>query len=233
MIKKKLSVIVPVYNEEKTIITTLRRIEETKDDRTEYEIIVINDGSKDNTLELLKSNNNLYQHLIDGKQNFGKGYAVKRGLELSTGDYVIFQDGDLEYDPEDFSKFIDVIQKFQADIVIGSRFNYNKYTRSFNILNKLGNYVLTFFFNILYNTTFTDIYCCYLCFKKQLLDCQNLQTIGFEQHAEILCKLTKKGKKFFEVPVNYNGRTKNEGKKIKFYHIFPILLRILIERIKP
>ena len=233
MIKKKLSVIVPIYNEEKTIITTLRRIEETKDDRIEYEIIVINDGSKDNTLELLKSNNNLYQHLIDGKQNFGKGYAVKRGLELSTGDYVIFQDGDLEYDPEDFSKFIDIIQKFQADIVIGSRFNYNKYTRSFNILNKLGNYVLTFFFNILYNTTFTDIYCCYLCFKKQLLDYQNLQTIGFEQHAEILCKLTKKGKKFFEVPINYNGRTKDEGKKIKFYHIFPVLLRILIERIKP
>ncbi len=232
MIKKKLSVIVPVYNEEKTIIATLRRIEETKDDRIEYEIIVINDGSNDSTLELLKSNNNLYQHLIDGKQNFGKGYAVKRGLELSTGEYVIFQDGDLEYDPEDFSKFIDVIQKFQADIVIGSRFNYNKYTRSFNILNKLGNYVLTFFFNILYNSTFTDIYCCYLFFKKQLLDYQNLQTIGFEQHAEILCKLAKNGKKFFEVPVNYNGRTKNEGKKIRFYHIFPVLLRILIERIK-
>ena len=232
MIKKKLSVIVPVYNEEKTIITTLRRIEETKDDRIEYEIIVINDGSKDNTLELLKSNNNLYQHLIDGKQNFGKGYAVKRGLELSTGDYVIVQDGDLEYDPEDFSKFIDVIQKFQADIVIGSRYNYNKYTRSFNILNKLGNYVLTFFFNILYNTTFTDIYCCYLCFKKQLLDYQNLQTNGFEQHAEILCKVIKKGKIFFEVPTNHNGRTREEGKKIKFYHIFPLLFRIFIERIK-
>ena len=72
-----------------------------------------------------------------------------------------------------------------------------------------------------------------MCFKKQLLDSQNLQTIGFEQHAEILCKLAKKGKIFFEVPVNYNGRTKNEGKKIKFYHIFPVLLRILIERIKP
>ena len=232
MIKKKLSVIVPVYNEEKTIITTLKRIKETKDDRIEYEIIVINDGSKDNTLELLKSNNNLYHHLIDGKQNFGKGYAVKKGLEISTGDYVIFQDGDLEYDPEDFSQFIDVIQKFEADAIIGSRFNYSKYTRSLNILNKLGNYVLTFFFNILYNTTFTDIYCCYLCFKKKLLVSQNLQTNGFEQHAEILCKVIKKGEKFFEVPVNYNGRTKNEGKKIRFYHIFSVLFRIAVERIK-
>ena len=232
MIKKKLSVLVPVYNEEKTIITTLKRIEETKDDRIEYEIIVINDGSKDNTLELLKSNNNLYQHLIDGKQNFGKGYAVKRGLELSTGDYVIFQDGDLEYDPEDFSKFIDVIQKFETDAIIGSRFNYNKYIRSMNILNKMGNYILTFFFNILYNTTFTDICCCYLCFKRQLLDYQNLRTNGFEQHVEILCKVVKRGKIFFEVPTNHNGRTIDEGKKIRFYHMFPILLSVLIERIK-
>jgi glycosyltransferase involved in cell wall biosynthesis len=232
MIKKKLSVILPVYNEEKTIITTLKRIKDTKDDRIEYEIIVINDGSKDNTLELLKSNNNLYQHLIDGKQNFGKGYAVKKGLEISTGDYVIFQDGDLEYDPEDFSKFIDIILKFEADIIIGSRFNYNKYIRSTNIFNKLGNYILTLFFNILYNTTFTDICCCYLCFKKQLLNFQNLKTIGFEQHVEILCKVIREGKIFFEVPTNHNGRTKDEGKKIRFYHIFPILFRIFIERIK-
>ena len=145
MLKKKLSVIVPVYNEEKTIIATLKRLEETKDTRVEYEVIVINDGSTDNTLKMLRSNVSLYQHLIDGKQNLGKGYAVKRGLEFSTGDYIIFQDGDLEYDPADFSKFIDIIQKFEADLIIGSRFNYNKYTRSFNILNKLGNYVLTFF----------------------------------------------------------------------------------------
>ena len=116
--------------------------------------------------------------------------------------------------------------------MIGSRFNYDKYTRSYNILNKMGNYILTLFFNILYNTTFNDIYCCYLCFKKQLLISRNLQTSGFEQHAEILCKVIKKGKIFFEVPVNYNGRTKKEGKKIKFYHIFPVLFRILIERIK-
>ena len=233
MIKKKLSIIVPVYNEEKTIIRTLKRVKETRDDRVEYEIIVINDGSKDNTLEQLQSNNNLYHHLIDGKQNFGKGYAVKRGLEISTGEFVIFQDGDAEYDPADWSKFIDIIQNFGADVIIGSRLQYNQYTRSHNILNKIGNHILTFLFNILYNTTFTDIYCCYLCFKKHLLDSKNLQTIGFEQHAEILCKLVKKGKKSFEVSVNYNGRTKNEGKKIKFYHIFPVLFRIFVERIKP
>ena len=232
MIKKKLSVIVPVYNEEKTIILTLKRLEKTKDDRVEYEIIVINDGSKDNTLDLLKSNNHLYQHLIDVKQNFGKGHAVKKGLEISTGDYVIFQDSDLEYDPADFSKFINVIQKFDADVILGSRLNYNEYSRSLNILNKIGNHILTFFFNILYNNTFTDIYCCYLCFKRKLLIPQNLQTNGFEQHAEILCKVIKKGQIFFEVPTNVNARKKDEGKKIRYYHMFPVLWRILIERIK-
>ena len=204
MLKKKLSIIVPVYNEEKTIITTLKRLEETKDKRVEYEIIVINDGSTDNTLKMLKSNVNLYQHIIDGKQNLGKGYAVKRGLEFSTGDYIIFQDGDLEYDSVHFSTFIDIIQRFEADVIIGSRFNYNKYTRSFNIFNKLGNYILTFVFNILYNTTFTDIYCCYLCFKKELLVTKKLQTNGFEQHAEILCKVIKKGKKFYKVNLTNN-----------------------------
>jgi len=233
MIKKKLSIIVPVYDEEKTIIRTLKRIKETRDDRVEYEIIVINDGSKDNTLEQLQSNNNLYHHLIDSKQNFGKGHAVKRGLEIATGEFVIFQDGDAEYDPADWSKFIDIIQNFGADIIIGSRLQYNQYTRSHNILNKIGNHILTFVFNILYNTTFTDIYCCYLCFKKETLDFKKLQTNGFDQQAEILCKVVKKGEKFFEVPVNYNGRTSKEGKKIKFYHIFPVLFRIFVERIKP
>ena len=95
--KKKLSVIIPVYNEEKTIIITLKRLQETRDERVEYEIIVINDGSGDATLELLKSNASLYQHLIDSKENLGKGNAVKKGLEFSTGEYVIFQDGDLVY----------------------------------------------------------------------------------------------------------------------------------------
>ena len=232
MIKKKLSIIIPVYNEEKTIITTIKKIKETKDDRVDYEVIVINDGSKDNTLELLKSNINLDYHLIDGKENLGKGHAVRKGLEHSTGDYIIFQDGDLEYNPAEFSKFINIMLKFDADAVIGSRFNYDEYTRSYNILNKLANHFITFFFNILYNTAFTDIYCCYLCFKKELLVSQTLKTDGFDQHAEILCKIIKKGKNFYEVPTNYIGRTKEEGKKIRFYHILPVLFRIALERIK-
>ena len=232
MSKKKLSIIISVFNEEKTIIPILKRINETNDNKTEYEVIVINDGSNDKTSNLLNSNKNLLNHLIDNKENFGKGYAIKKGLEIATGDYIIFQDGDLEYDPIDFRKFISVIGKFDADVILGSRFQYNEYTRSHNILNKLGNYIITLTFNILYNTTFTDIYCCHLCFKKDLLNVNSLQSNGFEQHAEILCKVIRRGSKFFEVPTNYNGRTTTDGKKIRFYHIFPVLIKILTERIK-
>ena len=227
----KLSVIIPAFNEEKTIIETLKRIQSTKKNKIDYEIIVINDGSKDNTLNLLKSNSELYNKLIEYENNLGKGFAVKKGIEASTGEYVIFQDADLEYDPVDFDKFIDLIINFNVDGIIGSRFVYSRFTRSHNIMNKFGNYILTFFFNVLYNTTFTDIYSCYFCFKKELLNYENLKTVGFEQHAEILCKVIKNGKYFYEVPISYNGRSHDEGKKIKFYHFFIVLFRIALERI--
>ena len=114
----------------------------------------------------------------------------------------------------------------------GSRFNYADYSRSHYFLNKIGNKFITFLFNIIYDTTFTDIYSCYACFKKNLLINENLKTDGFEQQAEILCKVVKNGKKFYEVPINYNGRSHDEGKKIKFYHIFSVIFQILVGRFK-
>ena len=96
---------------------------------------------------------------------------------------------------------------------------------------KIGNHILTFIFNILYNTTFTDIYSCYACFKKELLNVDSLKTDGFEQHAEILGKIIRRGRKFYEVPINYNGRTYEEGKKIKFHHIFLVIFQIIKGRI--
>ena len=225
-----ISILIPSFNEEKTILNILNRISKTIDSSINYEVVIINDGSTDNTLKLLEQNKNLYNQLITYERNYGKGNAVKKGLELSKGKYVFFQDADLEYDPIDINKFIKLINRFEPDLIIGSRFNYSEYTRSHNILNKFGNKLITLIFNLFYNTTFTDIYSCYACFKKDLLNEKNLKTKGFEQHAEILCKVIKKGKKFYEVPISYNGRTHDEGKKIKFYHIFSVLFRIVIER---
>ena len=225
-----ISILIPSFNEEKTILNILNRISKTIDTSINYEVVIINDGSTDNTLKLLEQNKNLYNQLITYERNYGKGNAIKKGLEASKGKYIFFQDADLEYDPIDINKFTKLINRFEPDLIIGSRLNYSEYTRSHNILNKFGNKLITLIFNLFYNTTFTDIYSCYACFKKDLLNEKNLKTKGFEQHAEILCKVIKKGKKFYEVPISYNGRTHEEGKKIKFYHIFSVLFRIVIER---
>jgi glycosyltransferase involved in cell wall biosynthesis len=227
---QKLSIIVPAYNEERTILRLLKKIQINKIENVNFEIIVINDGSLDNTLNILETNKSLYNILINLEKNGGKGLAVKKGLEMATGDYIIFQDADLEYDPKDYRKFINMFNEFDADVILGSRFRYTNYSRSHSFFNKLGNHILTFFFNILYNTTFTDIYCCYLAFKRNLLIVENVKTTGFEQHAEILCNLINSSKKLYEVPVDYNGRSKEEGKKIRFYHIFKVFFVIILKK---
>jgi glycosyltransferase involved in cell wall biosynthesis len=227
---KKLSILIPVYNEEKTVLEVLKNIQKNKIKNVDFEVIIINDGSSDSTISILENNKHLFNKLIDLNKNHGKGYAVKQGLNIATGDFVIFQDADLEYDPSEYIQFINLFLNLNADLVIGSRFVYNKYTRSHNFLNKIANTLLTLFFNILYNTTFTDIYSCYVAFKRDLINPQDLKTHGFEQQAELLAKIVKKGSIFFEVPISYNGRSAAEGKKIKFFHFFPVIWQILIRR---
>ena len=161
------SIIVPLFNEEKTILSVLNKLSEVKKKFNDIQIIVINDGSTDNSVKILEDNKNLYDDIINNSTNRGKGNAVKKGIELAKGDYITFQDADLEYDPNDFFKFFKLIENFSPDLIIGSRLNYSDYTRSHNIFNKFGNYMITLLFNILYNTTFTDVYSCYACFKKK------------------------------------------------------------------
>jgi glycosyltransferase involved in cell wall biosynthesis len=227
---KKLSILIPVYNEEKTVLEVLKNIQKNKIKDVDFEVIIINDGSSDSTISILENNKHLFNKLIDLNKNHGKGYAVKQGLNIATGDFVIFQDADLEYDPSEYIQFINLFLNLNADLVIGSRFIYKKYTRSHNFLNKIANTLLTLSFNILYNTTFTDIYSCYVAFKRDLINPQDLKTHGFEQQAELLAKIVKKGSIFFEVPISYNGRSAAEGKKIKFFHFFPVIWQILIRR---
>jgi len=226
-----LSIIIPVYNEEKTIIKILEKIKRNTTNVFKYEIIVVDDGSTDQSKNLLEKNKHLYDKLLTNDTNKGKGFSVKKGIQNSSGTHIIFQDADFEYDPNDYKKFEQIFLDFDADGIIGSRFVYANYTRSHNILNKIANNILTLVFNILYNTTFTDIYSCYFAFKKKLLNVNELKTDGFEQHAEILCKVMKNGKKFYEVPINYNGRSHLEGKKIRAHHFFLVLFQIIKGRI--
>ncbi len=126
---KKLSIIIAVFNEENTIIEILKKIRDTKKNQFEYEVIVVNDGSTDNTFQFLDQNKNLYSKILNFKKNYGKGFAIKEGLKIASGEYILFQDADLEYDPNDLNYFCDLYNKLNPDLIIGSRFRYREYTR--------------------------------------------------------------------------------------------------------
>jgi len=221
-----LSIIIPAYNEEPTILSILKKIHNLKLNINK-EIIIIDDCSSDQTHKILLENQHLYSKLLRNSANKGKGYSIKKALKHAKGKYIIFQDADLEYDPNDYIKFIDICNKFNPDLIIGSRIRYADYTRSHNFYNKIGNNLITTIFNLRHNTTFTDIYSCYVLYKRDLLNFKELKTNGFEQQAEILKMIVKKGKLFYEVPINYSGRTISEGKKIRWYSIFKVIYQIL------
>ena len=229
----KISILIPVYNEEATIIYLLKSVEMeiSKIKTVTFEIIVIDDCSEDNTSKLLKENGNLYNHMISLENNQGKGGAILQGLEKAKGEFILFQDADLEYSPKDYKTLIRPIVDFDVDVVMGSRFLAPQFTRVHYFWHKAANWGLTLIFNILNNTTFTDIYCCYLIYRKSLVPLEKIKTIGWEQHGEILSLAIKKGEVFFEVPITYRGRSYDEGKKIRGFHIFKILYTITMTRL--
>ena len=227
----KVTILIPVFNEENTIIEILNRVNSEKKDETEIEIIVVADCSTDNSKNLLKENTELFDKLVELEKNLGKGGAVREGLKHSTGDYVLFQDADLEYSPKDYGKIFRILHAFNADVVIGSRFLSPEYTRVHYFFHKVGNRSITLLFNLLYNTTFTDIYSCYLCFKRELIDPNKLKSNGWAQQAEILASAVKSSKVHYEVPISYAGRTFAEGKKIKARHTIGVVLMIIKKRL--
>lgn len=226
----KISIIIPAYNEQGTIIELLEKVEEQNIEAVEFQVIVIDDGSKDKTRALLESHPELYSTLVKQAQNGGKGAAVKAGLAQADGDYILFQDADLEYDPADYLKLIEPVLRFDADVVMGSRMVGSGITRVTYFWHKLGNWLITFIFNILNNTTFSDVYSCYLLYRRSLVDSDKLTTQGWDQHAEILTKSVSAGTRFFEVPINYYGRTYDEGKKIRAHHIVSVFWTMFIKR---
>ena len=225
------SIIIPVFNEENTIIKILEEVNNQVFEDFLLEIIVIDDCSQDSTVDLLKENSSLYTKLIILDTNLGKGGAVKKGILESTGEYILFQDADLEYSPQDYKKIFNVIKRFHAEVIIGSRFLSPEYTRVHYFYNKIGNRLITLLFNLLHNSTFTDIYSCYLCYKKNLFDPEDLKINGWGQHAEILSNAVKKSSIHFEVPISYNGRSYEEGKKIKARHFVEVIFTIIKKRI--
>ena len=225
-----ISVIVPVFNEEATLLIMLKKFNQLKD-KASFEIIVVNDGSTDNTKKIIKDNATLYDKVIHLKKNQGKGKAIIEGLKNSTKDYVFFQDADLEYTPTDILNFISIVKDYKADLIIGSRFIGT--TRSvLYFWHMMGNKLITFIFNILNNTTFTDIYCCYCLFKRNNLNLNLLKCYNWGQQAEILTYLSNNSKKIFETSVNYNARKYTDGKKIRYYNAIEVIYWIILTRVK-
>ncbi len=224
------SIIVPTYNEEKTILQVLSEVNRQVVDGFTFEVIVVDDGSRDKTVDLLNCNTNLFTHLVRLPKNGGKGAAVVAGLRKATGEYILFQDADLEYSPSDYAALLFPVKEFSADIVMGSRFIAPRYTRVQYLWHKAGNRFITHFYNVLFNTTFTDIYSCYLLYRKSLVDPNDLLSSGWEQHAEILGRACHKAKVIYEVPISYHGRSYQEGKKIRWHHSLPVLWMILRRR---
>ena len=235
MLKKKeikLSIVIPCYNELYTIKEIIKKVTYHLQQYSfnNYEILVVDDCSNDGTLEILEQisleeNIKIFFH----RQNLGKGAAVHTGIKNITGDILIIQDADLEYDPSDYDKLLRPFFEADADVVYGSRFiGGGKYVRIHFFWHYLANKIITFVCNMFTNLNLTDVETGYKLFKTSCLNNVELKEKSFSFEPEITIKLAKKKFKFFEVPITYNGRSYNEGKKIGLKDAFIAFKAIFI-----
>ena len=225
---KKLSIIIPAYNEKNTIAEIVRRVMVVDLGEIEKEIIVVDDGSTDGTREILKTIPGI--RYIFHRKNLGKGGALRTGFEAATGEAVIPQDADLEYDPNDFPALIKPILEDKTEVVLGVRVEPEKDDRkkkSFYWLAWLGNKAITWTTNILYWNDAEEYEGCYKVFTKRLVASINVKTNGFEYENELICKALKRRYKTIDVPINYSPRNYQQGKKIKPKDGFKILWTII------
>jgi glycosyltransferase involved in cell wall biosynthesis len=212
-----LSVIIPVYNEIKTISEIIKRVKAVN---IAYEIVIVDDGSTDGTRDYLNSiSTDPMIHVILHDHNQGKGAAVRTGIQAAKGDVIIIQDADLEYDPRDYPELLRPIEEGFADAVYGSRF-LGGARRPILYWNMVANKILTFITNILYNNILSDMETGYKVIKIEIAQGITLRSRGFELEPEITAKLLKRGVRIYEVPIRFNPRLYNEGKKIKMSDAF-------------
>ena len=221
----KISVVIPIFNEEDYVINILEKVNDKKKNFN-LEIIVIDDGSTDSTKKILEDYKNLYDFLISYEQNKGKGFALREGFKKCTGDIILIQDADLEYDPEDYKILIDPFINKNADLVLGSRFKGDGPKRLLNFHHRIANFIITLLVNIFTNINFSDVETCYKVIKKSRLDKISLKEDGFSFEIELIMKLSKLELNIYEVGISYSGRTYEQGKKIRLKDAFTAIYSI-------
>jgi glycosyltransferase involved in cell wall biosynthesis len=218
-----LSVVMPAYNEEATIEEMVRRVVAVP---VRTELIIVDDGSKDRTREILsRLSTELPIKVIFQAANAGKGAALRRGFEEVSGEIVVIQDADLEYSPEEFPELIELICQGRADVVYGSRFLGRH--RVFMFTHYVGNRIVTLLTNVLYNTMLTDMETCYKVMRTEVLQSFSLRSDGFGIEPELTAKIFKRGYRVYEIPITYDGRGYDEGKKITWRDGFVALWVLL------
>jgi glycosyltransferase involved in cell wall biosynthesis len=210
-----LSILMPVYNEAKTIHEIIKRIEAADLGEVRKELIIVDDASKDGTREILdhlrkNGTHKVYFHA----HNMGKGAALRTALTCATGDIILIQDADLEYDPAEYAGLIEPILKDRADVVYGSRLSGGKIVRAFNFWHFVGNKLLTLITNVLYNSIISDMETCYKVFRADVIKNIQIKSNRFDFEPEITAKVLKRKHKLYEMPISYYGRDFSEGKKI-------------------
>ena len=208
-----LSVVIPVYNEASTILEIINRVTFAP---FRKEIIVVDDGSTDGTREILEQSNNSAIRICYHERNYGKGRALQTGFSAATGDVIVVQDADMEYDPNEFQILLHPILTGKADVVYGSRFAGHGEHRVLYFWHYVGNRFLTLLSNILTNINLTDMETCYKAFTRKALEGISIQENRFGFEPEITAKVAKKKLRIYEVPISYYGRTYEEGKKINW-----------------
>ncbi len=220
----KITILIPVYNEVETLRTILEKVENADFCGLEKEIILIDDCSTDGTKEIYPS---LPYKVLYHDVNQGKGAALRDGFKEATGDIIIIQDADLEYDPVDYKDLIQLILDNKADVAYGSRLNGGKPSRAFMFHHLLGNKLLTFVTNVLYNTTLTDMETCYKAFRADFIRDIEIKSNRFDFEPEITAKVLKKGARLYELSISYYGREFAEGKKITWKDGFHALWALI------
>ncbi len=210
----KLSIIIPVYNEQNTVEEIIQLVENVDLGSIAKEVVIVNDASTDGTASKLEEIKRKKPDIIvlTHEQNAGKGAALRTGIAHTTGDYVIIQDADLEYDPQEYKKLIEPIVEKRADVVYGSRFSGNY--EDMSNLHYFGNKLLTLITNILFGVLLTDMETCYKLTPGDFLRKITIHSNRFNFEPEITAKILKSGLRVIEIPISYKGRTHSEGKKI-------------------